>query len=115
MRAIYDIKDCCGDLLDTIEIELPAEFDDPAGCLAEAFALGQSDYANPGICRDCRGYSARASFHGSPIAPIWSELTIEGLNRDVLITDLERIIQDLRVMPKEVSFVECNALGGCIG
>ena len=115
MRAVYEIKDCSGGLFDTIEIDLPAEFDDPGDFEAELYALDHSDHSDPERCGSCGSPSARASFAGFPVEPIWSDITIKGMNRDVMIADLQRIILDLRDMPKEVSFVECNADGGRIG
>ena len=115
MRAVYNIFDCCGDILDTVEVELPVSINDPTDFEAEQYALDQSDYANPGICGDCRGYTARASYYGFPIEPVKATVMIEAKDRMALIETLETLLREVRALPDYVSFITCNSCNSIIG
>jgi hypothetical protein len=115
VRAIYNFLNCRGAIVDSVTIDLPAEFTDADDFDAESFVLRHSKYADEPCCSGCGGSSVTVRFAGYPIMPTFSKITVEGLNREVMIDELARIIRDLREMPKDVSFVESDGYGGRIG
>jgi hypothetical protein len=110
MRAVYTISNCCGDLLDTIEVELPAGFDDPSDFDAECYALDQSDHADQGTCNGCGSPATRASYWGFPLDPVPAVVSIEAVDRDGLIETLESLLTQVRDLPEYVGSIDCS---GC--
>jgi len=68
MKAIFEIRTCLDVCVDSVEIELPADFIDPQDCAGEALAA--SDYAGHGRCGQCGDNAYRAYYAGTPVNSI---------------------------------------------
>jgi hypothetical protein len=108
MRAVYTIKDCCGDILDTIEVELPDDISDPMHVDAEYDALAQSKYADPPDCGQCGCRAYRAVYAGYPIPRMRATVRIEAADRGELVETLEGLLRELRGLPDYVSIITCK-------
>lgn len=108
MKAVYNIVDCCGNLLDCITVELPAGYDAPEDFDAELYALSQSKYADPDDCRECGSPDTRASYRGYPIESIKATVSIEAKDRADLIETLCALLREVQALPDYVSYIVCD-------
>jgi hypothetical protein len=117
MRAVYTIKSCCGNSMETVIVELPTGMDDPTGNDALTYALSQSHYTvmrKTGYCKGCRNSEvkgnpeAHAVFYGFPLDPVPATVTIEAVDRDALVETLESLLVQVRDLPNYVSEINCD-------
>jgi len=113
MNAVYSIRTCCGDEVERIEIEVPADCTDPADSDEEVLSV--TGYDGYGRCGHCGDRMYRAHYVGCPIPPTPNAIvSVEAIDRDGLIATLETLLGHLRKMPQHVSIITCNDETGCI-
>jgi hypothetical protein len=115
MRAVYEIYDGCGDLIDTVEIDMPDGFSSWPDYEVQAYVVDAAGYVDWGKCSliaACASCVVRVKYVCSLFDGVTASVRIEAKNRDAIVATLESLLQQVRVMPVETAFIECDEYDG---
>jgi hypothetical protein len=119
MRAVYDIRNCRGDLAQSVEVDAYGDlaFDDTyERCVEVCEDAGYDTRAKCGGCGDCRYHVAFSHYVGQGVSALNFEFTdgsvygdISGATRHDLIVALEAILTELRGADDCIGFVHYDS------
>lgn len=125
MRAKYNIRNCCGDFVDSIEVEASGDFDkdtDSARCAEVCAIAGYDPRSRCDGCGSPRFHADFAEYIGCPVGEIYFNLAdgtvsgdISGATRYDLIVSLEAILTELRKEDDPLKYIDFDEGKICTG